>query len=115
MATLAGQRAQFTWALNQYNLTEDTEKRIHFAKRMAKYIAAAPLYGFTSEDVTQGKSYPADEVVKYLNDPTTASEPDVSEEKAVELLNSAVDTTDVWKDGQGNGTVYAYGYSCAPD
>ena len=36
MATLAGQRAQFTWALNQYNLAEDSETRTRFAKRMAK-------------------------------------------------------------------------------
>jgi hypothetical protein len=27
MATLAGQRAQFTWALNQYNLAEDAERK----------------------------------------------------------------------------------------
>jgi hypothetical protein len=32
MATLAGQRAQFTWALNQYNLSEDPETRAKFAK-----------------------------------------------------------------------------------
>jgi hypothetical protein len=49
MATLAGQRAQFTWALNQYNLSEDPETRAKFAKRMAKYIAAAPANGFTIE------------------------------------------------------------------
>ena len=49
MATLAGQRAQFTWALNQYNLSEDPETRAKFAKRMAKYIAAAPANGFTVE------------------------------------------------------------------
>jgi hypothetical protein len=31
MATLAGQRAQFTWALNQYNLSEDPETRAKLA------------------------------------------------------------------------------------
>jgi hypothetical protein len=31
MATLAGQRAQFTWALNQYNLAEDAEKQAYYA------------------------------------------------------------------------------------
>ena len=34
MATLAGQRAQFTWGLNQYNLSEDPDTRARFAKRM---------------------------------------------------------------------------------
>jgi hypothetical protein len=70
MATLAGQRAQFTWALNQYNLSEDPETRAKFAKRMAKYIAAAPANGFTVDEVTQGQMYPASEVEQYLNDPS---------------------------------------------
>jgi hypothetical protein len=56
MATLAGQRAQFTWALNEYNLSEDPETRAKFAKRMAKYIAGAPANGFTVDQVTQGRS-----------------------------------------------------------
>jgi T5orf172 domain len=54
MATMAGQRAQFTWALNQYNLSEDAEARTKFAKRMAKYIRAAPANGLTVDEVTQG-------------------------------------------------------------
>jgi hypothetical protein len=45
MATLSGQRAQFTWALNQYNLAEDADKKAEFARRMAQYIAAAPANG----------------------------------------------------------------------
>lgn len=115
MATLAGQRAQFTWALNQYNLTEDDERRAEFAKRMAKYIATAPVHGFTAEQITQGKSYPADEVAKYFNDPTTPLEPDISEDKAVQLLSSSVDVTNVHREGDGSGSLYAYGYRCAPD
>jgi hypothetical protein len=62
MATLAGQRAQFTWALNQYNLAEDAGRQIFYAQRMAKYIAAAPDNGFTVEQITQGQPYPAAEV-----------------------------------------------------
>jgi hypothetical protein len=57
MATLAGQRAQFTWSLNQYNLSEDPETRAKFARRMAKYIAAAPSNGFSVSQVTTGQSY----------------------------------------------------------
>lgn len=68
MATLAGQRAQFTWALNQYNLSEDPETRAKFARRMAKYIAAAPANGFTVSAVTTGQSYPS-EVEQYINEP----------------------------------------------
>lgn len=116
MATLAGQRASFTWALNQYNLTEDAERRTHFAKLMAKYVAAAPINGFSVEEVTQGQSYPAAEIEKYLGKPSeVASEPDISEEKAIQSLATVVDTSDVTRQGQGSGTLYAYGYRCAPD
>jgi hypothetical protein len=58
MATLAGQRAQFTWALNQYNLKEEPDERAKFARRMAKYIASAPANGFAVEQVTQGQAIP---------------------------------------------------------
>jgi hypothetical protein len=69
MATLPGQRAQFTWALNQYNLAEDADKKAEFARRMAKYLAAAPANGFTAEQITQGQLYPAAEVARYLASP----------------------------------------------
>ncbi len=68
MATLAGQRAQFTWALNEYNKSDDPDTHVKFARRMAKYIAAAPSHDFTKEQVTQGQTYPA-EVDHYVNDP----------------------------------------------
>jgi hypothetical protein len=59
MATLAGQRATFTWSLNQYNLAESPEKKQTCVQWMAKRIAAAPANGFTVEQVTQGQPYPA--------------------------------------------------------
>jgi hypothetical protein len=43
MAHLGGQRAQFTWALNEYNKSEDPDTRVKFARRMAKYIAPPQL------------------------------------------------------------------------
>jgi T5orf172 domain len=115
MATLPGQRAQSTWALNQYNLTEDSEKRTHFAKRMANYIAAAPANGFTVEEVTQGQSYPADEVNRYLRNPEPDAEPEISEGQALKEIAQAVDSSDVVRIGEGPGVVYAYGYRCAID
>jgi hypothetical protein len=115
MATLAGQRAQFTWALNQYNITDDPDEKDKFARRMAKYIAAAPSNGFTVEQVTQKQSYPATEVGKYLGDLGSITEPDISEESAIQNLKQKVDTSDVVKTGEGIGAVYAYGYRCAPD
>lgn len=115
MATLAGQRAQFTWALNQYNLAEDAETRTGFAKRMAKYIAAASSLGFTVEQITQGQNYPAAEVDQWVNDPSVSAEPSISEEQALRTVEEAVDTSNAVRTGEGAGFVYAYGYACCPD
>jgi Meiotically up-regulated gene 113 len=115
MATLAGQRSQFTWALKEYNKAEDAEKQAHFAKRMAKYIAAAPANGFTVEQVTQGQLYPVAEVAQYLPAASSDTDPGISEEEAIDEIAAAVDTTDVLRLGEGPKVVYAYGYRCAPD
>jgi len=116
MATLAGQRAQFTWALNQYNLAENAEKQTFYARRMAKYIDAAPANGFTAEQVTQGQLYPKAEVAQYLGDATTADNgPDLSESQALHEVAQTVDISDVLRLGEGSTAVYAYGYRCAPD
>lgn len=115
MATLAGQRAQFTWALNQYNTTDDPEEKDRFARRMARYVAAAPSHGFSVEQVTQKQSYPAAEVQKYLSDYGTLSEPEISEEDAIQNLQTKVDISDVVRTGDGQGVLYAYGYRCATD
>jgi hypothetical protein len=90
MATLAGQRSEFTWALNRYNQAEDAEKQAHFAKRMAKYIAAAPANGFTVEQVTQGQLYPVAEVAQYLPTASTDADPGISEEEAINEIAAAL-------------------------
>jgi|SRR5215472_6313570 hypothetical protein len=115
MATLAGQRAQFTWALNQYNLAEDAEKQAFFAQRMAKYIATASDNGFTVQQVTQGQLYPAAEVEQYLHRSEPDIGPEISESQALHAVEEAVDTSDVVRLGEGQSIVYAYGYHCAPD
>src|SRR5947208_4533122 len=101
MATLPGQRAQFTWALNQYNLAEDAEKKAYYAKRMAKYIAAAPANGFTAEQVTQGQLYPAAEVAQYLDVANSDVDPGISEGQALREIEEAVDSADVIRLGAG--------------
>jgi hypothetical protein len=115
MATLAGQRAQFTWALNQYNLAEDGEKQVFYARRMAKYIATAPVNGFTVDQVTQGQPYPVAEVGQHLHETGSDAAPEISETQALRALEEAVDASDVVRLGEGQSVVYAYGYRCAPD
>ena len=94
MATLAGQRAQFTWALNQYNLSENSATRAKFARRMAKYIAAAPNNGFNVSEVTHGQSYPS-EVDQFVHDPSETDDPGIAEEQAFTTVKDIVDTSDV--------------------
>jgi len=113
MANLGGQRAQFTWALNEYNKSEDPDTCAKFARRMAKYITAAPANGFTASQVTTGKSYPA-EVDQFVNDPNVSDDPGISDDRAVEIVNGTVDTSDA-KMGDGAGVVYGYGYRCCQD
>jgi hypothetical protein len=115
VATLAGQRAQFTWALRQYNLAEDAERKAFCARRMAKYIANAPANGFTVDQITQGQLYPAAEIAQFLGDARDDSEPDISEGQAIREVEESVDVSDVVRIGSGQTVVYAYGYRCAPD
>jgi hypothetical protein len=115
MATLAGQRAQFTFALNQYNLAENVEERVLYAKRMARYIARAPANGFTVDQVTQGRLYPVAEVEQHLHETSSDAAPEISETQALHAVEEAVDTSDVVRLGEGQNVVYAYGYRCAPD
>jgi hypothetical protein len=116
MATLPGQRAQFTWALRQYNLAENEEKKEQYARHMTKYIAAAPANGFTVEQITRGQLYPEAEINRYINEPAIADQTaDLTEIQALQAIQGAVDITDFLRMGEGNTTVYAYGYRCAPD
>jgi len=80
---------------------------------MAKYITAAPANCFTASQVTTGKSYPA-EVDQFVNDPNVSDDPGISDDRAVEIVNGTVDTSDA-KMGDGAGVVYAYGYRCCQD
>jgi hypothetical protein len=96
--------------LRQYNLSEDAEKQAFYARRMAKYVAAAPTNGFTVEQVTQGQLYPEAEVTRFLD-----IGPDISEDQALREVAEAVDVSDVIRLGEGSTVVYAYGYRCAPD
>ena len=114
MATLPGQRAQFTWALNQYNLSEDSDTRTKFARRMAKYISDASNNGFTVSEITQGKSYPS-EVDQFVNDPGVEDDSGITEEQAINTLKAIVDTSEAIKIGEGTSVVYVYGYRCCDD
>jgi len=102
-----GRLTSITW--------EDAEKQAHYAKFMAKCIAAAPANGFTVEQVTQGQIYPVAEVEKYLPTVSSDTETGISEDAAISQVAESVDTSIVLRLGEGQKIVYAYGYGCAPD
>jgi hypothetical protein len=114
MATLAGQRAQFTYALNQYNLSDNPDTRTKFVRAMAKYIAAASSNGFSVEQVTKGQTYPVAEVNEVIAANAT-EDPGITEEQAQRTVDEAVDSSDVIRIGEGAAAVYAYGYRGYPD
>jgi hypothetical protein len=114
MPTLAGQRAQFTYALNQYNLSDDSDTRTKFVRAMAKYIAAAPSNGFTVEQVTKGQIYPIAEVNEVIAADAT-EDPGITEAQAQRRVDEAVDSSDALRIGEGAAAVYAYGYRGYPD
>ena len=114
MPTLAGQRAQFTYALNQYNLSDDPDTRTKFVRAMAKYIAAAPSNGFTVEQLTKGQTYPVGEVNEVIAANAT-EDPGITEEQAQRTVDEAVDSSNVIRIGEGAAAVYAYGYRGYPD
>jgi hypothetical protein len=114
MATLPGQRAQFTWALNQYNRSDDPDTRKRFVRAMAKYIAAAESNGFTVEQVTQEQSYPLAEVNEVIAS-NGAEDLGITEEQAKKEIAESVNSAEVIRIGDGAGVLYAYGYRCCPD
>jgi len=115
MATLPGQRATFTWALNQFSKSDDPAKQLHFIKLMAKVILDAPRNGFTIEQVTQGQSYPVEVEHHLTGQDLDVVDVDVSEQQAAKEIFEAVDISETITIGEGNNTVYAYGYACSPD
>jgi hypothetical protein len=115
MSTLGGHRGNFTWALNKYNSTDDPVERERFARHLAKYLQNAQADGFSADTVTQGQSYPADEVKKYLGDAVLAEVPEVSEAVVNAELAEKIDMEHVTRVGAGDEIVYAYGYKCLPD
>jgi T5orf172 domain len=115
MVALAGQRAQFTWALNEYNKTDDPGVRSKFVRHIAASIRNAKSAGFTKEQVTRDKSYPAEEVEAAVETLGPMGEPDVTEIQVKEALQNSVDSASSKRKGTGNSSVYVYGYRCAPD
>ena len=114
MRTLTSYRQEFTYNLNQYNKTEDSEKRAEAARKMARYITAAENDGYKREEVTREKSYPA-EVEQYVGVTAADIPSELSEEQINKKIAETVDNSNATRLGEGTSAVYAYGYACCPD
>lgn len=112
---LAGQRAKFSRARAIYFTSGDEAHKRRAVELMAEVLADAPANGFNEETVTQGEDVP-DEVRRQsagMERPPAASDED--DEALVNELRLNVDVSEVLVLGEGEESVYAYGYRCAPD
>jgi hypothetical protein len=114
MKPLGTHQANFTWARNKYNKSDDPDAKIKYALYMAKYLNEGRNDGFTTEQITHGTDYPA-EVDKDIPDLGSENLPVITEEQARREIAESVDTSDVIRVGEGGSAVYAYGYVCCPD
>jgi hypothetical protein len=103
---LAGQRAKFTMYLRQYQATEDPG----FAASAAGYLRWAKNNGFTIAGFTKSDGVP-EAILRLVDD---GPEGEVTVDEAVRANESAVDTSDVLRLGEGPEYVYGYGYAVAP-
>ena len=111
---LAGQRAKFSRAKALYYSSPEGDDRGRAVRLMAEVLADAPGLGFTEDEVTQLAEVP-EEVRRaaILRDRT--SEPELPDAEEIALLGQIVDVRHVIERGEGEQSVYAYGYACAPD
>jgi hypothetical protein len=102
---LAGQQAKFTMYLRQYRATEDPA----FAASAASYLRWAKNNGFTIAGFTKSDAVP-EAILRLVDDGAGG----VTVDEAVRANESAIDTSDVLRLGQGPEHVYGYGYAVAP-
>jgi hypothetical protein len=114
MKSLDKHQANFTWARNRYNKSDDPDDKIKYAHYMAKYLKGGRNDGFEDERITHGADYPA-EVDKYISDLGSENLPGITEEQAQREIAESVDTSRCDPLGEGGSAVYAYAYDCCPD
>ena len=92
--------------LRQYRATEDPG----FAASAAGYLRWAKHNGFTIAGFTKNDAVP-EAILRLIGD---SPEGEVTVDEAVRANESAVDTSDMLRLGEGQEYVYGYGYGVAP-
>jgi hypothetical protein len=111
-----GQRMLLTKWIKAYNSTDDEGEREKAAHKLADVLAWAGTVGVSPSEIAEGRDLPhrALELLKAGSGLTSpADEAEVRE--AEREIECSVDTTGVTRLGEGIGSVYPYGYACAPD
>jgi len=107
---LAGQRAKFSRARATYYTASDESARERAIRHMSEVLQDAPRNGFTEDEVTQGEEPPI-EARRIIGE---FAQSDVVAEES-EIVSEFVDCSAIRRIGQGEQSVYVYGYRCAPD
>jgi hypothetical protein len=111
-----GQRMLLTKWIRIYNSTDDEGEREKAARKLADVLAWANSVGMSPAEIAEDRDVPHRAMELLEAGEGVVSPVDDSElREAVREVESSVDMTSVTRLGMGTGSVYAYGYKCAPD
>lgn len=112
---IRGQRMLLTKWIKTYNSNDDSDEREKATRKLAEVLAWAASVGMSSAEIAEDRDLPHRAVELFetgdIEPSTEDSEPIEAERDVV----SSVESTDVMHLGKGTGSVYVYGYRCAPD
>ena len=111
-----GQRMLLTKWIKIYNSTDDEGEREKAARKLADVLAWAGSVGMSPAEIAEDRDVPHRAMELLAAGEGIGSPADESElREAANEVESSVDTSSVTRLGAGTGSVYAYGYKCAPD
>lgn len=111
-----GQRMLLTKWVKIYNSTDDEGEKERAAHKLADVLAWARSVGMSPAEIAEDRDLPhrALELLEAGGGSAVPAD-DAEVREAEREVESLVDTTSVTRLGTGNGSVYVYGYACAPD
>jgi Meiotically up-regulated gene 113 len=111
-----GQRMLLTKWVKIYNSTDDEGEKERAARKLADVLAWARSVGMSPAEIAENRELPQRALALLAAGAGIASPVDDAEMREAERdVASSVDTSTVTRLGEGNASVYAYGYKCLPD
>jgi hypothetical protein len=114
---LRGQRMLLTKWIKRYNETDDDGEKQRAAHKLADVLAWAKSVGMSPSEIAEDRRQLPNQALELFESGAGTDRPaDKAELNEAETeVRSSVDTTGVQRLGEGSGSVYVYGYECAPD